>query len=339
MEDTEKKIFEDFLSRRSSFIEIVLTIIFAALGINLLSTASANSIGNTDVVITGAFGLLLCVLVIFYITIRFLKQRSKSISVDGFIIHNKHNKRLSSIEEYSLSRSINMYLDYAFSHIEELEVAWKSNPLDNAQAEDSRLSIVVLREAIEFFVLEQLSAHLREYFNDKELSKGTKAYYGEDFRDIMQTNRFFRLYSSPQRVNPFYLILPKNSRIYRNKDGQVVVETDKFSMSIEAYFGGINILIPSSFHKYYLSIDKENVDDFTIGASIFVFMKLRMLLSFSGLKYYQWIDTFLDQIDQNMSQDRFFKSIDWNSVSMIIRHLNNLKEPSNPQLNDIPDAG
>jgi len=60
---------------------------------------------------------------------------------------------------------------------------------------------------------------------------------------------------------------------------------------------------------------------FQINIDVKVLFKFGALLSRTGWEYYQWVDSFLNKLDKNISQSTFFESIGWNSALTVIKCL------------------
>jgi hypothetical protein len=42
----------------------------------------------------------------------------------------------------------------------------------------------------------------------------------------------------------------------------------------------------------------------------------------TGLQYYEWLDSYLDKLEEEFSSSYFFKKIGWDSVSTLMDYLN-----------------
>ncbi len=58
---------------------------------------------------------------------------------------------------------------------------------------------------------------------------------------------------------------------------------------------------------------------YEINIDIDVLIKLGALFTKSGWEYYYWIDSFLEQLDADISKDTFFERIGWETVLTIIQ--------------------
>ena len=82
-------------------------------------------------------------------------------------------------------------------------------------------------------------------------------------------------------------------------------------------------MLPEGFEKYYLRIADplKDITPYIVKVDIQVSMKLGALLSATGWQYYHWIDSFLDKIEKDLSEDDFFKILNWESAFTILQCL------------------
>jgi hypothetical protein len=239
-----------------------------------------------------------------------------------------------------------MYIDFVLELLPNSKKGWIDKSLENALIDDDRESIKIVREAVEYFVLKELSYHLQNYFNELRETH-IRSFYRSDMKSVSDSNRFIKLFSAPRIDTPeeddefqgefpnvtriykqrstFVLKLPKESKVIRKDERKVEIDTNKFKLVIEAVFIGVNSEIPVGFHKYYLKLNRnDRVTNFTIGVKIEVLFKIRMFFSRSGLKYYRWIDSFLDKLNESISESMFFNAIQWKAAYPVIEHVNSV---------------
>ena len=133
----------------------------------------------------------------------------------------------------------------------------------------------------------------------------------------------------------FDLVLPKNCIITKPNENEVLIETDKLRLNIRVNFKGYNTHIPWDFSTAYLNLDKDDqfvdLSNYQISITIKVDMKLKSLFSKSGLEYYEWVDSFLEDLDKYLSQKTFFEKINWNSVQATMICIKNFQESKNKE--------
>lgn len=209
-----------------------------------------------------------------------------------------------------------------------------------------------------------MSTHLTDHFNKKQIPKDAlKTYDRSDIPEILLKNRFLEIISHPMDERPFFnyednprdekiniisssgnggalyqqfdLVLPKNCIITKPNENEVLIETDKLRLNIRVNFKGYNTHIPWDFSTAYLNLDKDDqfvdLSNYQISITIKVDMKLKSLFSKSGLEYYEWVDSFLEDLDKYLSQKTFFEKINWNSVQATMICIKNFQESKNKE--------
>ena len=125
----------------------------------------------------------------------------------------------------------------------------------------------------------------------------------------------------------FNLTLPKGTNVQRLEKSKIKIETDRFIMNIVVIFRGVNSNVPDNFLQYYMFIDDLNMlSIFEIKLDIEVYLKFGKLFSRTGWEYYQWIDLFLDKMEEYFSIDKFFNEIGWNQNLTLINYLNKVEK-------------
>ena len=117
------------------------------------------------------------------------------------------------------------------------------------------------------------------------------------------------------------------SKLIRLRDNSFEVQTKKLNLTFDIQFEGFNSLLPHGFGEYYLGINpfSENFQVYEIKVNVKILFKLGILFSAKGKEYYQWIDSFLDELDTKISEITFFKSIGWDSAITVIECLKESK--------------
>jgi hypothetical protein len=90
------------------------------------------------------------------------------------------------------------------------------------------------------------------------------------------------------------------------------------------------------FEKYYLRLQEyyqrsnpSMVKEKAIEIEVKVFFKNSIFFSRTGLQYYEWLDSYLDKLEEEFSTSYFFKKIGWDSVSTLMDCLNRGREHFN----------
>lgn len=296
-----------------------------------------------------------------YLFYKLLNGSRKEHEFCAFILYDKEENTLVEVSRYDFSEDIQWYFESAFNENLALENQWKRDKLSDLHFSDENLiqnnkSARLIVEATQYYLLKRLSIHLTDYFEHKYLEEANLKKYGRvDIPEVLLSNKFLDLFSRPMAersafvdeeedrsefegevitvygngvyYDKFELVLPLNSKLKKPTDSAIEIDTQRLKISMDIHFDGCNNSLPRGFEQYYLGIDDNNLlrfDAFEVKINISVDMKLRSLFSRLGWEYYYWIDSFLDDIDYYVSQDVFFKRINWESVLTVI-HCENIK--------------
>jgi hypothetical protein len=213
----------------------------------------------------------------------------------------------------------------------------------------------LILEATEYFVFRMLSTHLTNYFSDEKFKEeNLTKFEREDIPQVLLENRFLNLFSKPmeERVaafedryvskntrdgsggsnadfSHFHLILPTKAKVSRIDEKTCEITTQKFTLSVTIRYSGADELLPTDFEKYYLRLQEyyqrsnpSMVKKKAIEIEVKVFFKNSIFFSRTGLQYYEWLDSYLDKLEEEFSTSYFFKKIGWDSVSTLMDCLN-----------------
>lgn len=341
---------------RANFIELLMVALLLAMGVNLISDHAPALVGF-DHVTALVTGLTLCLASIAYLGTRVFGGWREARSYQGFIVYDESQNEVIHIPRYELGECIPMYLEAAFAENEALQTLWHKEPLRDVWSHETNSSTGVARplksvdllsEAVEYFLLDELCTHLTDYFNDPSFRKqNLKLYNREDVPEILLSNRFLELFSRPpeQRsafvdlaiqekgkgqvvsainssgaiYSRFDLVLPKGSAVRRPRSWRIEFETSRMTIGLQVGFEGLSALLPGNFSKWYLGIeDWENFQAYQVSVDVDVTLKFGALLTPLGWEYYQWVDSFLESVERDVSQDAFFETIGWQYAQTVL---------------------
>lgn len=214
----------------------------------------------------------------------------------------------------------------------------------------------LILEATEYFVLRMLSTHLTNYFNDEKFKEqNLTKLERKDIPQVLLENRFLNLFSKPmeERVaasfedryiskstqggsgesntdfRHFHLILPTKAKVSRTGENTCEITTEKFTLRVSILYLGADELLPADFEKYYLRLQEyyqrsnpSMVKEKAIEIEVKVFFKNSIFFSTTGIQYYEWLDSYLDKLEEEFSRPYFFKKIGWDSVSTLLDCIN-----------------
>ena len=226
---------------------------------------------------------------------------------------------------------------------------------DDAEKAKPLAAARLLEEAVSYVLLEQLSLHLSSYFRNSSDDSFLKEYGREDIPAFLLKNRVLNLLSTPieqrdifidaaksgklpigdihavlgpdgSRFSKFVLVLPRGTRIEHSEVASIKIETKRFALELSAQYSGFNAFVDEMFIEKYLGRDYLEIDCRNMAIKLSCRIKLLSLLSGSGWKYYQWLDSFRDEINWSTIKPHLFA----------MRNLSNVTSPSSkPQVRDL----
>jgi hypothetical protein len=206
-------------------------------------------------------------------------------------------------------------------------------------AVDSR-SRGILIEAVEYAIIEMLSTHLSTHFNDfADEDRFIQRYKRENVPDLLLQNRVLALLTTPIEdrsvfmeaklpkndegeliylwsdsgavYSRFDLVLPAGTTVQRARPGLLRFETNRLIIEISVDFSGTSIVVPSRLLRWYVGIEPDEVDALKVRIGVRASLKTRALFRRKGWEYYEWLDTFMGKLEQDVSLDRFLRDINW----------------------------
>ena len=133
------------------------------------------------------------------------------------------------------------------------------------------------------------------------------------------------------KFSHFDLKLPVKSKLIRNNNHSISLITDRFTMTINTIVGGMNTYIPSEYIENYLEINySSDIPAYVVSFEFEINFKTSSLLRTNSWNYYQWIDSFIKEVEQDISEEYYFnKKIEWDKIYPILKILKNEKSTTN----------
>lgn len=171
------KVFSSFLESQNNSYELLSTVVLAAIGVNIFCAGLIELLDfpHKDIAFI-LFGAIISIGVVLKIITTKLKGLKQTTIINGFVIYDKKEKVVVGVPEYKISEDMVRYLKSAFSENKALEKLWKQDHIGEfrivggKQGERavaiSTHSAAIFIELLEYCVLEKLSTHLTDYFNN-----------------------------------------------------------------------------------------------------------------------------------------------------------------------------
>lgn len=196
---------------------------------------------------------------------------------------------------------------------------------------------------------ERLSTQLIDYFHRRGFdSKRLHTLGRTEIPDLVLRNRFVDLFTRPMdqraaflgraeiRRDPtilfagapggtFYnrmeFVVPDGGTLRRLPDERLELTTSKVKVRIGIQFDHMNASLPKGFQENYLRLSGPSAgryDAYEVIAHVEVQFTIWSLLSERGADYYRWLDSYLDDLKNQMENERFFARINWETAETVI---------------------
>ncbi len=346
-----KNMFQESISvKRSAFFEILIVGVLIGVSVSTLGSIVFDKFKDNTTILFIAL-LIILVFCMWLLSKKFIKSRRAVFSSSGFFIYVKESNKVKDIPRYRFSENLVRHLNAAFCENEAIKRQWNEEPLSNVFSQDSEKRAVasqkLIREAVDYYLIEKLSTHLTDYFNKEHYDKSELTEFSrEDIPSILLRNRLLQMFSSPMEdreafssknsipkrgtvvmamgkggalYSRFDLVLPRGAKVTR-EDEKIVINTSNFTLKIETIFNGTSYLTPRNFEKYYLGMESmRDYREFNVTFKAEVEFKLLAALRKSKWDYHAWLDGFLSKVEEEMSGELFFDRIQWETVATMIQ--------------------
>ncbi|MEB3293466.1 MAG: hypothetical protein VKJ24_09930 [Synechococcales bacterium] len=333
MKKSEESFLSNFLAKRISFLELVLTAFFAAFGINLISSSLPALLNLNNQWMLG-IGILLCVLPLLYYLCQAFRQRSETQIYEGFLVFNSQDKKIIAMPEYHFLEFAKDELNKIVRKSEsDLITQWNATVDLNADPENRNQ---LIRYMTDYYVLWVLSKSLKEHYAVRKRpgKHSISAHHTDSFREIQQ-NDFIEC--NTKSAGNFLLTLPKNSKVgWTDEMKGILIEMPGCMIEVNSDFWTDIYHGIASKIKFLVNLPEDQLACFKVEISIKVTYKTGVMFLFgSSLYRYQWIEKFLQDIHSKFAETAFFEAINWSPSTEIV--LNNIlqqrsQSPHQPSL-------
>jgi len=374
MNNRKTEFLQSILNNKKILVELIAAAIVIGLGVSFIASGIFDyfNFENKNLIFL-SIGIFLTIIGFVYYLNKLFGRKKFSKKVEGFFILDRKNKKVIDIDNYDYSNSLASNLKYAFKEDKALKKIWKKIDFENI-FKKNRKFLEIIDEASEYYLLEKLSTHLSEYFNNTKFdNEELIEYERNDIPDVLLNNRFLELFSKPMEqresfisdeeidgvfeikrngkkesvskvvssfrngvmFSHFDLKLPKNSKLKRNSDYSISLVTERFTLNLKTIISGINTYIPHEYEKHYLGLNySSDLPAFVATYEIEVNFHILSLFKTNSWHYYQWVDSFINRIENDVSQDYYFnEKIEWDKTYPIIKMLKDKKGTDKKQKN------
>lgn len=353
-----------YLLKRSTVVNLFFIAIVIAFGVNILA-GSIPLIADINPWIVFFLGLGICFIALVTLVIRLFMGRIYNQVYKGFFVYDANKNEIVNVPRYRFSDRLRSYLEAGFLENKALKVIWNNEPLRKRKEVRTKSSKTnkakpyerseqkswkIIRECAEYVLLETLSIHLTDYFNEDHFMKDQLIDLRRgDVPDVLLNNRFLELLSRPMEDRPdfvnhnegserhgetiavyksgklyqrFNLVLPRGSKASRPSANTVRFKTEVFEMTIGIQFEGMNTVLPRNFEEYYLYIDPgHDIHTFAIMVNVEVSFRFGVFMPTARREYHKWLDSFMETVEETVSQNKFIETIGWDTAVTVIDYM------------------
>lgn len=357
-----------FESEIKTWEDVLITSIFAAIGVNLLVSGLALWLEKNYYIVFIISGLFICAVTTVLFLVRKLKALETNEEITGFFAYDREKRDIIRVPGYEIEERMWLNMLSVHSDNKEIDDIWRKNEIGKVEfRRDEGFHIQVkitesdsiVSELIEYCILEVLSAHLIDYFSsfaEEEIKKLNR----DDVPEMLKCNRILKWFSEPSgdeetvrgilfsemssqekaeklvaisRKKPFSrfeIVLPKDGLLIKRNDS-IVIDHPLFSVELSSIYKGTGANIPAGFETRYLGLSDSvgRYGFFGFSITLCAKFKKRAFFSKSRKKYSLWIDSFAKRLSEFASSDAFFARIGWDTANTVIKCMNHFPVVTN----------
>lgn len=353
-EINKEKILNRFLSNRRNLVELIIVAIILGFGIEFLSSSLFEKItASHKNLCFFIVGILMCLISLGFFFCKFFGVKKISKKIEGFLIIDKENNEIISIDNYDFAWTLDRNLKVAIAENEAIKIDWENSSFKYDVAKEKRQKgMDLINELTEYYILETMSTHLTDFFNRSDIDKSQLVELNRnDIPSILLSNQFLELFSKPMEQRAafkekgigdennkstrkivasytkdamfqhFDFILPKNSKVSKDRDGYIVISTKRLTLKYKSKFAGFSFVCPIGYEEYYLGLKKDyrKYSTYEVDIDLEFELKFGSLLMRNGWETYNWVDSLLAKIEKKISKKEYFAKIDWDKAYVIIK--------------------
>ena len=385
------------IRRRGELAQLLMVAAILALGVNLV----AQWVGDHQSLHhhVGKIGVLLVSLSLLWLVIVTFRRINTSIHLEGAFLLDRRSNRLIRAADYAFANDVAQAVNAVLAENKAIEHAWDAEPLRSritdpkdhpkplspesggyiaiARVETEHIepgkSTVLIREALEYVLLEALALHLEDYFNgypdeDRFITRISR----DHIPTMLLENRVLSLLTSNfedrapfvgktgldgnvyvvygadgTMYSRFELIVPKGTKIVRLGAGAIALDNSRLHLELHAHFAGMtNNELMHDFAEMRLNRNSRELEGLQVEIVMQYSLKRRALFWRSGWEYYQWADSFAEWLQSRFGVEQYMQRISWPAVHATLLALaprlsrleRDIAELSSKVLDDNKDA-
>lgn len=345
----------EIVKQRNQLTELILVAVGVSFGVNLLAAGVVLATDPPGILVIGAGALVLAAGLLFLVRAA-LKRTHKKVVLEGVLTSKeKTERKLVPIERYEFSEHITRFFKAMASENKALGAAWQTLPASTEEGEYVRARIApdslaanLVREAMEYYVLDELSLHLTDYFNGDWATEKTVTYGRKSIPSVLLDNRFLDLFSRPMEereafhdqnaqggvstddgkivlaygpdgaiFDNFELVLPKGTKVERTGPNKVRIRNSRFSLVISIQFHPYGAVLPTDFEELYMGENFTSIHTRHAAVHLEAKFSIFNLLSRSGKEHFDWVEEFLEKMETKLSFKRFLDDVHWEAAHTV----------------------
>lgn len=296
-------------------------------------------------------GIMLACVVVWYFY-RYQTELSMACKIHGAIFYSDDKNELLSVPRYDFANSLKENINALFAENQNDKKIWKKQKLSffsGNKKTEANFNVLLLRENIEYFVLDILSTTLTDFYNYKQSTK-LHTYCRNDIPDILIGNRFLATFSKDlserssfvsmnkknndknygvlvmafghngEKYDRFELTLPINSKVHKGKN-TIIIETPMLRLALSINLEGYSDVCPIGFEKYYLKNDLSKIHVYHTDIILKIKFKFWKSLFNKNAETHQWVDRFVNHLYDSVDIEEFYRRINWEGNFFILSQL------------------
>ena len=360
---------------RAQAVQVIAAGLVLAVGVNLVASYLSATLSSSATLWLGIGTIVAAVLVILG---RVLRPRPRVREFQGFFILDREDNMLVEHDfEYELGSALKRYIDAAFAESDSMKAIWDRNPLFNESNHgDPRKSLALIRQAVEYFVLEQLSTRLTDHFRSGDFNEDElETLSHKDIPDVLLENRFLRLFAEPMEdraafagedeesseggwttivanspsgafYSRFELVLPRGWRVKRLSRRSIEFNAKRFTLAITTECNGSGEVLPFGYVSDYLGLGEQDSDGIRfpavqVSVSIRIAPHRAWLLRPRGWRYYRWIDEWIAELESRIDLLAYLDRIGYPTAETVFKffHARGTRDSSSESIKEWKDTG